>query len=77
VGASRKRFLGELLADADGAPRPPAGRDVATAAVSALAVAAGAWGVRVHDVASTMDAIAVSAAWQRDGPRARTSGGPP
>jgi dihydropteroate synthase len=76
VGASRKRFLGQLLADADGAPRPPAGRDVATAAVSALAVAAGVWGVRVHDVASTMDAIAVSAAWQRDGPRARTPGGP-
>ena len=64
VGASRKRFLGELLADADGTPRPPAGRDAATAAVSALAAHAGAWGVRVHDVAATMDAVAVAAAWR-------------
>jgi dihydropteroate synthase len=64
VGASRKRFLGLLLPDADGRPRPPAGRDVATAAVSALAVCAGAWGLRVHDVASTVDAVAVAEAWR-------------
>jgi len=64
VGASRKRFLGLLLPDADGRPRPPAGRDVATAAVSALAASAGVWGVRVHDVASTLDALAVAAAWR-------------
>ena len=64
VGASRKRFLGQLLADADGAPRPPAGRDVATAAVSALAAAAGAWGVRVHDV-DTLDGR--GARWRRRG----------
>ena len=50
VGASRKRFLGQLLARPDGAPRAAGGREVATAAVSALAAAAGAWGVRVHDV---------------------------
>ena len=50
VGASRKGFLGTLLAGADGAPRPPAGREVATATISGLAAAAGAWGVRVHDV---------------------------
>ncbi|NMO04783.1 dihydropteroate synthase [Gordonia sp. TBRC 11910] len=62
VGASRKRFLGSLLA-ADGADRPPAGREVATAAISALAAAAGAWGVRVHDVSSSRDAIAVAHAW--------------
>ncbi|MDT7562739.1 MAG: dihydropteroate synthase, partial [Pseudonocardiales bacterium] len=36
----------------------------ATAAVSALAAAAGAWGVRVHDVASSRDAVAVGAAWR-------------
>jgi dihydropteroate synthase len=64
VGASRKRFLGELLADADGTPRPAAGRDVATAAITALAASAGAWGVRVHDVAGSMDAVAVSTAMQ-------------
>ena len=50
VGASRKRFLGTLLAGADGAPRPPDGRETATAVISALAALHGAWGVRVHDV---------------------------
>lgn len=54
VGASRKRFLGELL---DG--RDTADRDVATAAISLLAAQAGAWGVRVHDVRSSADALAV------------------
>lgn len=63
VGASRKRFLGSLLADAHGTPRPPEGREVATAAISALAAVNGAWGVRVHDVAATMDAVAVATAW--------------
>jgi dihydropteroate synthase len=72
VGASRKRFLGELLAAGDGTVRSAAGRDGATAAVSALAAHAGAWGVRVHDVESTMDAIAVAAAWQLGASRART-----
>jgi dihydropteroate synthase len=62
VGASRKAFLGALLGDADGTPRPPQGRDVATAAVSVLAAQAGAWGVRVHDVAPTVDALRVLAA---------------
>jgi dihydropteroate synthase len=72
VGASRKRFLGQLLAAGDGTVRSAAGRDGATAAVSALAAHAGAWGVRVHDVESTMDAIAVAAAWQLGASRART-----
>jgi dihydropteroate synthase len=63
VGASRKRFLGRLLADPDGRPRPPDGREDATAAVSALAAAAGVWGVRVHDVGKSLDAVAVAAAW--------------
>ncbi|WP_020669741.1 dihydropteroate synthase [Amycolatopsis nigrescens] len=65
VGASRKRFLGRLLAGADGEPRPPDGREVATAAISALAAAAGAWGVRVHEVGASLDAVAVAAAWIR------------
>jgi dihydropteroate synthase len=63
VGASRKRFLGTLLADADGAPRPPDGRETATAVVSALAGLHGAWGVRVHDVRSSVDALKVLQAW--------------
>jgi dihydropteroate synthase len=74
VGASRKRFLGQLLADADGVERPLAGRDDATAAISALAAHSGAWGVRVHDVDSTMDAVAVAAAWQLGASRARSGG---
>ncbi len=63
VGASRKRFLGTLLADADGAVRPPDGRETATAVVSALAALHGAWGVRVHDVRATVDALKVVEAW--------------
>ncbi len=64
VGASRKRFLGALL---------PSGatledRDPATAIVSALAAREGAWGVRVHDVASTRAALDVAHAW-REGAR--------
>jgi dihydropteroate synthase len=67
VGASRKRFLGTLLAAPDGEPRPMDERDDATDAVSALAAAAGAWGVRVHDVAGSLDAVIVARAWQRAG----------
>lgn len=74
LGASRKRFLGELLADTHGEVRPPAGRETATAAVSALAAAGGAWGVRVHDVAHSLDAVAVAAAWQQ-GSVGRTAAG--
>ncbi|SCX06340.1 dihydropteroate synthase [Mycolicibacterium fluoranthenivorans] len=63
VGASRKRFLGALLAGADGEPRPPAGRETATAVISALAARDGAWGVRVHDVRASVDALKVVTAW--------------
>ncbi|MGO2792668.1 MAG: dihydropteroate synthase, partial [Microbacterium gubbeenense] len=38
-------------------------RDLATAVTSVLAQRAGAWGVRVHDVTSTRDALAVTDAW--------------
>lgn len=61
VGASRKRFLGELLAQ-DGQPPLPIYRDQATAAVSALMAERGVWAVRVHDVASTVDAVRVATA---------------
>jgi dihydropteroate synthase len=62
VGASRKRFLGSLLADEAGV-REPAGRETATAVVSALAALHGVWGVRVHDVRATVDALKVVEAW--------------
>jgi dihydropteroate synthase len=64
VGASRKGFLGGLLAGPDGTPRPFDGRDEATVAISALAAAAGAWCVRVHQVPGNADAVRVAAAWR-------------
>lgn len=62
VGASRKGFLGELLAGPTGEPRPAEKRDAATAALSALMAAQGVWGVRVHAVRATADAVRVVAA---------------
>lgn len=72
VGASRKAFLGQLLAEGDGTPRSPSARDTATAVISGLAAHAGAWGVRVHDVASSFDAVAVATAWNLGASRARS-----
>jgi dihydropteroate synthase len=63
-GASRKSYLGRLLAGPDGEPRPVEEREAATIATSVLAVAAGAWGVRVHQVRDAVDALAV---WQASG----------
>lgn len=67
VAASRKRFLGSLLPGVDGQPRPVSGRDPATAAITALSAAAGAWAVRVHDVAPSADAVRVAATWAAGG----------
>lgn len=61
VGASRKAFLGHLLGTATG-PRPVGERVAASAAVAAIAAYDGVWGVRVHDVAATADAVRVAAA---------------
>jgi dihydropteroate synthase len=70
-GASRKSYLGALLAGPDGTPRPTGQREAATIATSVLAAAAGAWGVRVHDVRGTVDALAV---WRAAGaPRLATA----
>lgn len=60
IGTSRKRFLDRALGD--GATRDR--RDLATAVTSVLARQAGAWGVRVHDVTATRDALAVLDAWE-------------
>jgi dihydropteroate synthase len=54
LGSSRKAFLGALL---DG--REPKGRDAATTALTVVAAEAGCWGVRVHDVAGSADAVRV------------------
>ncbi|MFG2760615.1 dihydropteroate synthase [Streptomyces wuyuanensis] len=62
VAASRKRFLGHVLAG-DSTTAPPAReRDSATAAVSAIAAHEGAWAVRVHEVRATADAVRVARA---------------
>lgn len=67
IGASRKAFLGRLLADEEtGDPRPAVRRDDASAAISALAAAAGAWCVRVHAVAASADAVRVASRWAQD-----------
>ncbi len=64
AGASRKRFLGRLLAAPDGSPRPFTACDDATVSVTALAAAAGAWCVRVHEVPGNADAVRVAEAWR-------------
>ncbi|MET7365290.1 dihydropteroate synthase [Streptomyces sp. NPDC005566] len=62
VAASRKRFLGHVLAGEGAAPPPARERDAATAAISALSARAGAWAVRVHEVRATADAVRVARA---------------
>jgi dihydropteroate synthase len=74
VGASRKTFLGRELAGPDGAVRPAEQRDAATLATTVLAAEAGAWGVRVHDAAASVDAVRTLAAVQRARQETRTRG---
>ena len=59
AGVSRKTFLGTLLADSQGVPRPPRERDDASAALTAVLAMHHIWGVRVHSVRANRDAIAV------------------
>lgn len=64
VGASRKRFIaGALDSELDGdASISNTRRDVATAVLTALLMQRKMWGVRVHNVVATKDAIAIVAA---------------
>ena len=62
VAASRKSFLGTLLAGDDGAPRPVDEREDATTALTAYCALRGAWGVRVHEVRPSVDAARAIAA---------------
>jgi dihydropteroate synthase len=64
VGASRKRFLGSLLEDADGSPRPVDEREFAGAALTLLLAQRGVWGLRVHDVRASRDTLRVLAAME-------------
>ncbi|SJM48748.1 dihydropteroate synthase [Microbacterium sp. JB110] len=59
IGVSRKRMLAAALGDDASTGR----RDLATAVASVLTARFGAYGVRVHDVVGTVDALAVLDAW--------------
>ena len=63
VGASRKSFLGSLLA-VDGMPRPVDQREHAHVALVTLLALRGVDLLRVHDVRATKDALAVVAAME-------------
>jgi dihydropteroate synthase len=58
VGASRKSFLGTLLASG-GSPRPVGEREHANTALTVLLAQQGVWGLRVHDVRAAKDALRV------------------
>ena len=60
VGSSRKRFLAQA-AEADATPVQ---RDAVTAATTALAAAAGAWAVRVHEVPANRAAVRTASLWK-------------
>ncbi|MEP6696804.1 MAG: dihydropteroate synthase [Pseudonocardiales bacterium] len=62
VGASRKSFLGTVLSDPDGLVRPVDQREDATLATTVIAALAGVWGVRVHEVGRSVDAVLAVAA---------------
>ncbi len=63
VGSSRKSFLGSLLADAAGNPRPVLDREDANVALTTIAGIQGVWGVRVHEVRASVDALKVVSRW--------------
>jgi dihydropteroate synthase len=66
VGSSRKSFLGTLLAGPDGSPRPVLDREDANVALTTIAAIQGVWGVRVHEVRASLDAIRVVSRWLGD-----------
>jgi dihydropteroate synthase len=62
VGASRKRFIAHALDSQNPTAVDHQRRDVATAVLTALLLQRKLWGVRVHNVQTTSDAISVVAA---------------
>ena len=58
VGASRKSFLGALLAS-EGSPRQVGEREHANTALTVLLAQQHVWGLRVHDVLAARDALRV------------------
>jgi dihydropteroate synthase len=59
VGASRKRFIAGALEPDDVAGVSNQRRDLASAVLTALLLQRKLWGVRVHNVSTTLDAIKV------------------
>jgi dihydropteroate synthase len=59
VGASRKRFIAGALEPDDAAGVSNQRRDLASAVLTALLLQRKLWGVRVHNVSTTLDAIKV------------------
>ncbi|WP_103380829.1 dihydropteroate synthase [Pseudonocardia dioxanivorans] len=72
VGASRKSFLGGTPLGPDALALDVSERDTASVAVAAVAAAAGIWGVRVHDVRHTAQAVQVAAAIRGARPEPRS-----
>jgi dihydropteroate synthase len=64
VGSSRKSFLGTLLVDEAGRPRHVLDREDANVALTTIAAMQGVWGVRVHEVRASADAVAVVSRWR-------------
>ena len=62
VGASRKRFIAHALDRENPQSVDTGRRDVATAVLTALLLQRKLWGLRVHNVGNTVDAISVVAA---------------
>jgi dihydropteroate synthase len=68
LGSSRKSFLGSLLADGKGAPRPVLDREDANVALTTLAGLLGVWAVRVHEARASVDALKVVSRWGQHPP---------
>ncbi len=73
VGASRKAFLGSLLAGPDGQSRPVGEREYATTALTVLLAQRDVWGLRVHDVRAAHDALLTLERWQLEQDGATTT----
>ena len=65
VGASRKSFLGSLLAGSDGVARGVEEREHASSALHVLLAQEGVWGLRTHDVRAAHDALRALARWNQ------------
>jgi dihydropteroate synthase len=65
VGASRKSFLGSLLAGPDGVARGVEEREHASSALHVLLAQHGVWGLRTHDVRAAHDALRALARWNQ------------